>query len=65
MAIGRDGTGYAVVPRDDGSYAVQVIKPGDVPQMVGGFENEAEAESWILQKLEPPSGYLRGFITAP
>jgi len=65
MAIGRDGTGYAVVPRDDGTYAVQVIKPGDLPQMVSGFENEAEAEQWILQKLEPPPGYLHSIITAP
>jgi hypothetical protein len=65
MAIGRDGTGYAVVPRQDGHYAVQVIKPGDVPRLVTGFDNEGEAENWILQQLQPPPGTLHNVTTAP
>jgi hypothetical protein len=54
MPIGRDGTGYAVVARADGRYAVQVIRPGDEPHYVSGFESRSEAENWINQALAPP-----------
>ena len=51
MLIASNGTGYTAVERHDGTYAVEVVRPGDLPEIVRGFISEADAERWILAKL--------------
>ncbi len=51
MLIASNGTGYTAVPRDDGTYSVEVVRPGDLPEMVRGFISEGDAERWILAKI--------------
>jgi hypothetical protein len=51
MPIAPDGTGYTAIARDDGTYAVEVVSPGDLPDMVRGFASEREAERWIMDKI--------------
>jgi hypothetical protein len=40
---------YQIVNRDDGSFAVEVVRLGALPQTAAGFATEAEASSWIAQ----------------
>jgi hypothetical protein len=40
---------YRVVQRDDDSFAVEVTRPGVLPQTAAGFASEVEAEAWIAQ----------------
>ena len=40
---------YRVVCENDDSFVIEVVRPGALPQMVGGFTSEAEAGSWIAQ----------------
>ena len=54
MPLSSDGTGYNVVARSNGTFDVEVIKPGDLPEMVRGFTSEREADSWIMERIERP-----------
>ena len=40
---------YEIVQRDDGSFAVEILRLGALPQTAAGFATEAEASSWIAQ----------------
>jgi hypothetical protein len=40
---------YQIVNRDDGSFAVEVVRRGALPQTAAGFATEAEASNWIAQ----------------
>jgi hypothetical protein len=40
---------YRVIPREDGSFAVEVTMSGTLPQLAAGFATEAEASGWIAQ----------------
>ena len=40
---------YRVVRENDDSFVVEVVRPGTLPQTVGGFASEAEAGNWIAQ----------------
>jgi hypothetical protein len=40
---------YLIVHREDGSFAVEVVRLGALPQTAAGFATEAEASSWIAQ----------------
>jgi hypothetical protein len=42
-------TSYRIVPREDDSFAVEVVRFGALPQMAAGFETQAAAERWIAQ----------------
>jgi hypothetical protein len=42
-------TSYQVVPREDGSFAVEIIRVGSLPQTAIGFPTEAAARGWIAQ----------------
>ena len=42
-------TTYRIVVRKDGSFAVEVVSLGALPQMAAGFATEAEARGWIAQ----------------
>lgn len=43
------GGDYSVIHCEDGSFAVEVVRPGLLPQMAVGFATEAEAGAWITQ----------------
>ena len=59
MFVAPNGTGYTSIARDDGSYVVEVVRPGDLPEVVRGFASHAEAERWILAQVgEQLSGGL-------
>lgn len=59
MLIAPNGTGYTAIARDDGTYAVEVVRPGDLPEMVRGFISESDAERWILAKVGAKIGQQR------
>jgi hypothetical protein len=40
---------YRVIHREDDSFAVEVTRPGALPQLAVGFATEAEADAWIAQ----------------
>lgn len=40
---------YHVIHREDDSFAVEVSRPGNLPQTAVGFASEAEADAWIAQ----------------
>ncbi len=41
---------YRVIHRDeDDDFAVEVIRPGNLPQWTVGFATEDEADAWIAQ----------------
>ena len=40
---------YRVIHREDHSFAVEVTRPGALPQLAVGFATEAEADAWIAQ----------------
>lgn len=40
---------YRVIRREDDSVAVEITRPGALPQMAAGFATEAEAADWIAQ----------------
>lgn len=42
-------TSYRIVRRDDDSVAVEIVRPGALPQVAAGFATEAEATGWIEQ----------------
>jgi hypothetical protein len=44
-----DEANYRIVRRDDDSFAVEVVRPGTLPQTAAGFATEAEASFWIAQ----------------
>lgn len=62
---------YRVINREDDSFAVEVTKPGTLPQIAVGFATEAEADAWIAQDMRfreaadpfgtPAAGGRRGF----
>ncbi len=43
------GADYCVIRCEDGSFAVEVARPGVLPQTARGFATEAEASAWIAQ----------------
>jgi hypothetical protein len=47
---------YRIVHRDDGSFAVEIIRVGALPQTAGGFATEAAAQSWIARDLRLRAG---------
>jgi hypothetical protein len=40
---------YRIIQRADLSFAVEVARPGVLPQTAAGFATEAEAEGWVAQ----------------
>jgi hypothetical protein len=45
---------YAVVHLKDGSYAVEITRPGEAPISVKPFWTESEANEWIAaERLRP------------
>jgi hypothetical protein len=44
-----DDTKYRTIRREDGSFAVEITRPGMLPQMAAGFVTEADAGAWIAQ----------------
>jgi hypothetical protein len=40
---------YRLFRSDDGRFSVEVTRPGNLPQMAGGFVSEADADAWIAQ----------------
>lgn len=40
-------TRYRVVPQKDGSYGVEITRPGEEPVIMNRFWTEAEADAWI------------------
>jgi hypothetical protein len=42
-------TSYRIVQRDDGSFAVEIVRFGALPQTAAGFATEAAAKGWIAQ----------------
>ena len=40
---------YRVIPRDDGSFGVEVSIPESYPTTVTKFASEAEADAWIVR----------------
>jgi hypothetical protein len=40
---------YRIVRREDGSFIVEVVRLGALPQTADGFATEAEASGWIAQ----------------
>jgi hypothetical protein len=40
---------YRIVQREDGGFAVEVVRLGALPQTAAGFTTEAEASCWIAQ----------------
>ena len=40
---------YRVIRRADDSFAVEVTRPGALPQLAVDFATEAEADAWISQ----------------
>jgi hypothetical protein len=40
---------YRIVQRKDDSFAVEVARPGVLPQTAAGFATEAEAMGWVAQ----------------
>jgi hypothetical protein len=40
---------YRVIHREDDSFAVEVTRPGALPQLAVGFATGAEADDWIAQ----------------
>lgn len=40
---------YRLFRREDGHFAVEVTRPGNLPQLAGGFASEADADAWIAQ----------------
>lgn len=51
MLIAQDGTGYTAVARGDGTYSVEVVRPGEMPEIIRGFASDAEAERWIMIRV--------------
>ena len=56
MLIAPNGTGYTSIARDDGTYGVEVARPGEMPEIVRGFASAAEAERWIMQRAGRQGG---------
>ncbi len=40
---------YRIVHRDDGTFAVEIVRVGALPQTAGGFKTEAAAQGWIAR----------------
>jgi hypothetical protein len=40
---------YRMISCEDGRFAVEVARPGMLPQKAAGFATEAEASAWIAQ----------------
>jgi hypothetical protein len=40
---------YRVIRRADASFAVEITRPGALPQLAVDFATEAEADAWISQ----------------
>ncbi len=51
MPLAPDGTAYTALARADGTYEVEVMKPGDLPDVIQGFATAQEADSWIMDKI--------------
>jgi hypothetical protein len=42
-------TAYRILCREEGDFAVEVVRFGALPQMAAGFATEAAVRSWIAQ----------------
>ena len=42
-------TTYRIMQHDDGSFAVEIIRFGALPEMAAGFTTEAAVNGWIAQ----------------
>jgi hypothetical protein len=40
---------YQVIHRNDGSFSVEIMRSGVLPQTAVGFATEADANAWIVQ----------------
>jgi len=52
MPMGPDNTAYMVIARDDGTYAVELRKPGGLPRFTDGFTSKADAERWMFAHMQ-------------
>jgi hypothetical protein len=46
---------YEVVALADGTWGVSVRPAGRLPRMETGFATRAEAETWMLERMEQPN----------
>jgi hypothetical protein len=49
-------TEYQVIQLPDGSFGVEVSSATKLPRTIDGFATQAEAEAWVFQQVEAPSG---------
>ncbi len=49
-------TDYEVVAVADGTFEVRISAANQLPLTVTGFETQEEAEAWVFQQIELPSG---------
>jgi hypothetical protein len=40
---------YRVIHGNDGSFSVEIVRSGALPQTAVGFATEADANAWIVQ----------------
>ena len=52
-------TTYRVLPRPEGGFLVELVKPGTLPRTAEGFSTAAEAHAWIARdkrmEAHPPA----------
>lgn len=56
-------TSYRIVPGDDGSFVVEIVRIGALPQTAAGFATEAAARGWIAR--DERFRYVNDPFTAP
>ena len=56
-------TTYRIIQREDGSFAVEIVRIGALPQTAAGFPTEAAAKGWIAQD-ERLRGVASPLVTA-
>jgi hypothetical protein len=49
-------TDYEVVALEDGSFEVRISSVSALPRVVAGFATQEEAEAWVFQQIELPTG---------
>jgi len=49
-------TDYQIIQLPDGTFGVEVSSATKLPQTIDGFATQAEAEAWVFQQVEAPSG---------
>lgn len=49
-------TEYQAIQLPDGTFGVEVSSATALPRTVVGFVTQEEAEAWVFQQVEAPSG---------